>query len=196
MISAIVLAAGLSTRMGSENKLLLPLNGITIIETTLQHLLDAGIEEIIVVTGHEAAEVTAAIQHLPVAIIHNSMYERGMTTSIQKGVEAATGDGYMICLADMFTILSSEYTSLATGFKKHLLFDQDCICIPRYKNEKGNPVIFAASYKTDILLHREMEGCKAIVQSNKKHIRWIDMDTAHILEDLDYPDDYKKICME
>jgi len=196
MLSAIVLAAGLSARMGRENKLLLPLNGKTVIEVTLQQLLETGIEEIIVVTGYEAEKVRAAIKHLPVTIIYNSMYERGMTTSIQKGVETATGNGYMICLADMFAIASSEYASIAAGFEKQLPLDRHCICIPRHKNEKGNPVIFSASYKTDILLHREMEGCKAIIQLNKKHIRWIDMDTAHILEDLDYPDDYKKISME
>ncbi|QEC69113.1 nucleotidyltransferase family protein [Panacibacter ginsenosidivorans] len=196
MVSAIVLAAGLSKRMGNENKLLLPYNGKTIIETTLQHLLDAGIEEIIVVTGHEAQLVSTTIRHLPVIIIYNPLYEKGMTTSIQKGVEVAAGSGYMICLADMFSITALEYISIITAFETQLQNDEKCICVPRYKNEKGNPVIFSAAYRADILQHKEMEGCKKIVEQNKTHIHRIDMQTPHILEDLDYPDDYKKISME
>jgi molybdenum cofactor cytidylyltransferase len=76
MVSAIVLAAGLSKRMGNENKLLLPYNDKTIIETTLQHLLDAGMEEIIVITGHEAKLVSTTIQHLPVTIMHNPFMKK------------------------------------------------------------------------------------------------------------------------
>src|SRR6186997_2110781 len=131
MVSAIVLAAGLSKRMGNENKLLLPYNDKTIIETTLQHLLDAGMEEIIVITGHETKLVSTTIQHLPVTIMHNPFYEKGMTTSIQKGVETATGKGYMICLADMFSITDSEYQSIRITFEKQLLNDERCICIPQ-----------------------------------------------------------------
>ena len=148
MVSAIVLAAGLSKRMGNENKLLLHYNNKTIIETTLQHLLDAGMEQIIVVTGYEAQLVTTTIQHLPVTIIHNPLYEKGMTTSIQKGVEAATGKGYMICLADMLSITALEYQSLTAAFEKQWQMDERCICIPQYKNEKGIPLkVFQKWYK-------------------------------------------------
>jgi CTP:molybdopterin cytidylyltransferase MocA len=65
-----------------------------------------------------------------------------------------------------------------------------------YNNEKGNPVVFSSSYKEEILKHTDMEGCKTIVQSNNQHIQWLDMETDHVLQDLDYPEDYKKIINE
>lgn len=196
MLSAIVLAAGLSKRMGAVNKLLLPYKGSTIIEATLSQILDANIEEVIVVTGHEADLVTSTMQHFPVTIIHNTDYGKGMTTSIQKAVEVAKGNSYMICLGDMFTITSPEYVLLKNNFEKKYEQDDRCICIPRYNNEKGNPVIFSAFYKDAILMHQDMEGCKGIVQANMQHVHWVEMDNPHILEDLDYPEDYKKISNE
>jgi len=196
MLSAIVLAAGSSKRMGAENKLLLPYKSKTIIEATILNILDAGIKEVIVVTGYEADKITMTVQYLPVRLIYNTTYEKGMTTSIQKGVEAARGSGYMICLADMFAITPTEYIKLQTFFDACIAKDEQCICIPRYNNEKGNPVIFSQYYKQPILKHAEMEGCKEIVQANKEHIHWIEMDSRNILQDLDYPEDYKKISAE
>jgi CTP:molybdopterin cytidylyltransferase MocA len=68
--------------------------------------------------------------------------------------------------------------------------------VPRYKNEKGNPVIFSPYYKDAILEHKEMEGCKTILQSNKENIFWVDMPTNHVLQDMDYYEDYEKLIKE
>jgi molybdenum cofactor cytidylyltransferase len=193
MLTAIVLAAGSSKRMGAENKLLLSHKSKTIIETTILQILDAPINEVIVVTGFEADKITMTIQYLPVKIIYNINSKKGMTTSIQKGIESAKGNGYMICLADMLAITAAEYNQLQTFFEECLRKDEQCICIPRFNNEKGNPVIFSSSYKEEILKHADMEGCKTIVQTNKQHIHWLDMETDHILQDLDYPKDYKAL---
>src|SRR5215469_8621721 len=100
MISAILLAAGSSLRMGSVNKLLLPWQGSTIVATTTARLLAAAPEEVIVVTGHQAARIEAALDSLPVRFIHNPSFATGITSSIQKGAGIAKGEGYMICLAD------------------------------------------------------------------------------------------------
>lgn len=196
MMSAIVLAAGLSQRMGNENKLLLPYKGKTILETTLLNILDADINEVIVVTGFEADKITMAIQYLPVKLVYNTSYKKGMTTSIKKGVEAAKGNGYMICLGDMYALSSKNYRQLQSFFADSFSKDAECICIPTYKNEKGNPVIFSSCYKKEIIDHTDMEGCKAIVQSHKDHIHFIEMKEPNVLQDVDYPEDYKKIIAE
>ena len=196
MLSAIVLAAGLSKRMVNINKLLLPYNNKTIIEITLENILASGIDEVIVVTGYEAEKAKAAIQHLPVSIFYNSDYEIGMTTSIQFGIEHAKENGYMICLADMFMITSEEYSLLRKIYEENFLSNLKYIYVPRYNNEKGNPVIFSPYYKDAILKHKEMEGCKAIVQSNKENIFWVDMPTNHVLQDMDYYEDYEKLNRE
>ena len=85
-ISGIILAAGLSTRMG-EPKQLLPFGGSTIIETVIDNLLGSKLSEVIVVVGHEAEKVQARIQHKPVKIVFNPDYQEGMLTSAQYGVK-------------------------------------------------------------------------------------------------------------
>src|SRR3954454_8109956 len=193
MVTAIVLAAGLSQRMGNVNKLLLQYKGKTIIETTLTNILASGIKEVIVVTGHEAEKVKGVIQHLPALVIDNPDYAKGITTSIQHGIEHAKESGYMICLADMFLITSDEYALLKKTFEENFHSNTKYIYIPRYNNEKGNPVIFSPYYKDAIHEHKEMEGCKAIVQANKENIFWVDMPTDHVLQDMDYYEDYEKL---
>ena len=193
MLSAIVLAAGSSKRMNGINKLILPYKNKTIISTVVTNILAAGIEEVIVVVGYEAEKVKEALENLPVIIINNPDHEKGLTTSIQQGVSCAKGNGYMICLSDMVLITPEEYIFLKSSFEKQWLMNAACICVPRYKNEKGNPVIFSSWYKRVILEHGEMEGCKEIVQSNRNNISWVDMQSTHILEDIDYPGDYDKL---
>src|SRR5690349_21645261 len=116
MVTAIVLAAGSSQRMGNVNKLLLPYKDKRIIETTLENIIAAKMNKVIVVTGYEAEKIKTAIQHLPVDIIHNDDFLKGMTTTIQRGIEHAKEGGYMICLADMFMITSNEYALLIKAF--------------------------------------------------------------------------------
>ena len=193
MLTAIVLSAGLSQRMGNINKLLLKYKGKTIIETTLENILASQVDEVIVVTGYEAEKVKEVVKHLPVTIIYNKDYAKGMTTSIQCGVEHAKESGYMICLADMFMITAEEYASLKKVFEKNFTSNPKYIYLPRYNNEKGNPVIFSPYYKDLILEHKEMEGCKAIVQANKGNICWVNMSTDHVLQDMDYYEDYEKL---
>jgi len=193
MVTAIVLAAGSSRRMGNINKLMLQYQGKTIIETTLGNILASGVDEVIAVTGYENEKVKAAIQHSPVTIIHNDDYEKGMTTSIQSGVEGAKEYGYMICLGDMFMITSDEYTLLKKAFEENFRANAEYIYVPRFNNEKGNPIIFSPFYKDAILEHKEMEGCKSIVQAHKENVFWIDMPTGHVLQDMDYYEDYERL---
>jgi molybdenum cofactor cytidylyltransferase len=193
MLSAIVLAAGLSTRMGPDNKLLLYYKNKTVIETVVETILHAGISDIVVVTGHEAEQVQHALRHLPVQFTFNPHYPEGMTSSIRQGAESATGAGYMICLADMVNITAGEYALLKDAFEARILIDEQCICIPKYHEEKGNPVIFSAYYKAAILNNSEAEGCRNIVQANSKHHHFITMPTPHILQDFDYPHEFSRL---
>ena len=190
MLSAILLAAGSSRRMGTTNKLLLPWQNKPIVAVTAANLLAAGFEEIIVVTGHQAAEVTAALNHLPLRLVHNPRFEDGMTSSIQTGISQAGGKGYMICLADMFLITPAEYILLKKAWEQEFSLDDHCIGIPEYQGQKGNPVILPCVLRSEILSHEEKEGCKEIVRNNSKHQFRISMPTDHILRDLDLPEEY------
>jgi molybdenum cofactor cytidylyltransferase len=190
MLSAILLAAGSSRRMGANNKLLLPWKGRPIVAVTAANLLAAGLDEVIVVTGYESIAVVAALGSLPIRLVHNPRFEEGMTSSIQAGVAKAAGTGYMICLADMVLITPAEYALLAMAWEKQYALDDHCIGIPEYKGEKGNPVILPAAFRGEILLHPEKEGCKETVRLHRPHHFRIDMPTDHILTDIDRPEEY------
>lgn len=191
MLSAILLAAGLSARMEGKNKMLLPFDGRTVIEKVVENIVASGSGEVIVVTGRDALTVHDLLQYSPVKIIYNNDFADGMTTSIQQGIHTANGNGYMICLGDMPFITPQEYRKLNESFEEQRRTNEACICIPGYKNQKGNPVIFSSFYKKQILEHTNMQGCKEIVQANKQNIHVIEMFTDNILRDIDTTDDYK-----
>ena len=192
MISAIVLAAGLSARMEGKNKMLLPFDGKTVIEKVVANIIASGIGEVIVVTGRDALTVHDLLQYSPVKIIYNNDFADGMTTSIQQGIYAANGDGYMICLGDMPFITSQEYRKLCTSFEEQRRTNEACISIAEYKNQKGNPVIFSSFYKKQILDHPNMDGCKEIVQDNKENVFVVEMASGNILKDIDTLEDYNE----
>ena len=193
MLSVIVLAAGLSRRMGIENKLLLPFQGKTIIETTIANILKADIGEVIVVVGHEAEKVKAVIENYPLSIIENPDFEMGMTTSIQTGIRTSPNSAYMICLSDMVLIEPEEYRFLVQQFLESYKQDEKVIVLPVFEGKRGNPVIFSSFYKKDILDTTDTEGCRSVVQVHKKHVKLIEMPTNHILQDVDFKEDYERI---
>jgi len=193
MVSAIVAAAGLSSRMGPVNKMLLPYGASTVAAHTVCRVLDAGLREVIVVAGHEAEKVEQALEGLSVRIVVNEQYEKGLSSSLRAGVAAAGGTGYMLCLADMVRIESSEYRHLAEAFDRQVEQDPRTICLPRYRGERGNPVIFSAFYRNELLEQAGGEGFRSVVQRHRQHILWVEMEGPHVLEDLDSPGDYERL---
>jgi molybdenum cofactor cytidylyltransferase len=163
------------------------------VETTVGRILDAGIEEVVVVTGRDAEQITSLLQSLPVRIVFNPGFARGLTGSIQTGVRHARGNGYMICLADMVLVTPAEYSLLANHFNRQQALDPQCICQPVYKGQKGNPIIFADWYKEAIAAHQPAEGCREIVQMHAGHVHPVEMALDNILQDIDNPADYERL---
>lgn len=192
MVTAIVLAAGLSERMG-RNKLLLEYSGKTVIEMTIGNIMEGGIDEVVVVTGHEADQLRSALNIPGVRFVHNVDYRRGMTSSIQCGIREVKGSGLMICLGDMFLVNGNEYALLKQAYEQNVSAKPALICLPRYQGAKGNPVIFAPYYKQVILQHTDPDGCKNIIREFQENITWVEMPTGHILQDLDYEEDYSNL---
>jgi len=195
MITAIVLAAGSSRRMGKDNKLLLPMQNQTVIETVVDHLLELSDIEIIVVLGHEADRVQSVLGSRKVKMVINQDHLKGMTTSIQCGIRAAAPDslGYLICLADLPLISSTTYQSIVQAFLKRLAKQTSCILIPTYQSKKGHPIVFARHFKEAILNNTFMEGCKNIIQANPQDLYFLQSNDPSIILDMDTPSDYQKI---
>ncbi len=192
MLTAIVLAAGSSRRMG-RNKLLLPYRGKPLLTYVVGNILTAKVGPVIVVTGYEAPLIGETLKGLPVKIVHNPRYETGMTGSIQTGITHADGEGYMICLSDMALIAPEEYTLLKKAFDKQHRRDKACIIQPTYDNQVGNPVTFSAFWRQAILEHPDPEGCKDIVRSHPDNIYRLEMNSSSVLQDLDWPEDYDQL---
>ncbi len=194
MLNVILLAAGQGLRMGGPNKLLLPFRGRTVFETTLEQLCAADIGDVFVVSGHQRNELLPLLTGFAVQEIFNPDYARGMTSSIRAGVRSAVNERpYMICLADMPMISTASYKLLATSFLNIYSHDPSAILLPRFGQSRGNPVLFADSYREAILQHSDPEGCRGIVQANEQHLHWVQMPDDGILRDLDTPNDYAKL---
>lgn len=194
MITAIVLAAGMSRRMG-KNKLLLPFSGKTMLEATIDHILAAGALETIVVTGHDAEHIRPLLDSRPVKVVFNPDFSSGMTSSIQAGIRAAAADstGYMICLADMPLIEPAVYRLLAQTFEEHPVKMPRLILQPEYRGQAGNPVVFSGFFRAALLALDAPEGGKPVVQANRDCLLRIPVDTDAVLRDADTPEAYEAI---
>ncbi len=194
MISAIILAAGLSRRMGSQNKLLLPIRGKPMVRWVAEALCEVDGVSVSVVLGYEADRVRESLRGLELTCVENPSFERGMTTSIKCGVSASAENakGFMICLSDLPNMTAGEYAYLLQEFLMQLVQDEACIGLPVYQGKKGNPVIFSSSYRSAILEHTEMEGCKQIVKTHAEHVHLIEMSSPNCLHDIDTPSAYQE----
>ncbi len=187
-ISAILLAAGTSSRMGKRNKLFIPFDGKPMFIRCLEEIVGAAPAEIIVVTGYEHERVKHSLPASASAkVVENSHYDIGMTSSIQAGVRTCDPGthAFMICLSDMPLIKSEDYRLLMDFFKESKQRSTTPIVAPSYKGRRGNPIIFDCSYRQEILDHREAEGCRKIVKDNSRQQFLRDFDRSQFLMDFD-----------
>ncbi len=190
-ISAIVLAAGLSRRMGSENKLLLKFKTESILKTTIRNLLAADVDEIIVVLGHEADLVAEEIKEFKVKSVLNPTFQNGMNGSIKKGINTAgeNANAFMICLADQPLISSKVYNTIIENFKHEYSKDNRIIQVPYFKSHRGNPACFSAIYKDKLMNNPSQSGARQVIEENIEKMIKITLDEESILLDIDYPND-------
>lgn len=195
MIAAIVLAAGQSTRMGAENKLLLPFRGSTVVAASVDAVLVSGVAETIVILGHEADRVREALTGRPVNFVHNPDYRQGMATSIHAGIRsAAEGTGtVMICLSDLPLVETTELRRLVEAFQQA---DSLSLAVPTFQGRRGNPVMFDMRYKEEILHTRgAVGGCKSLIERYPDEVLEVEMSTDHVLQDIDTMDAYRRIAV-
>jgi molybdenum cofactor cytidylyltransferase len=189
MISAVLLAAGESRRMG-EFKQLLSFRGKTFVESCIDNLILSRVDEIIVVTGHRAADVRSAAGERAVTFAHNSEYRLGMSSSIKRGVEAASSEcrALVIALVDQPHVGPEIINRLIETFDSGAL-----IAIPTYRGSRGHPIILNSSLKDEILSMKAAEGLRKVVRSHQGDTVYVSAESSAVLEDCDYPEDYQYI---
>ena len=180
-----------------QNKLLKKWNGRTIFQVTLEEVLACGLEEIIVVTGNDEGELLQIINSndYPLQTIFNSEFSKGMTTSIQAGVKAASPDthGFMICLADMPRLRTEDYKVLLSHFVNSCHPGEKCIIVPEVVGRRKNPVIFSKEFKDDILTHNNMDGCREIIRDNSPFTHAVTFNDIRPFSDIDTPEDFREL---
>ena len=193
-IAAILLTAGLSSRMEGENKMLLPLSDSTVVQKTYEQLLASEVDELVVVTGRESDSIQLRIKNYEsdqTRFVYNPDYEKGLTTSIQAGLRAVNqADAVMICLGDMPLIKAEDYRFLMDSFANQ---KESSIQVPVYQGQKGNPVIFGQKHFEEILNHTEMNGCSGVVQRNLESVCRIQVSSDRFIQDIDTPNDYQRL---
>ena len=194
-VSAVVLAAGLSTRMKGRQKLFLPYDGTTIVERVIQQVSRSRVHETIVVSSPDTHARLSGVLQTTQKLVTNLEHRSGMTSSIKAGVAACSpqSDGFMICLGDMPLIQTDDYNLLLKGFSGKLKSVNRLIVVPTHDGRRGNPIIFSASFKEDLLNHPEPEGCKAILKSFPDSIESISLSSRCIFQDVDDPDSYQQL---
>ncbi len=194
MVSAILLGAGMSKRMGNLNKLLLPFEESSVLLNSLNQLLASTIDEVILVLGFDykiIKEITP--KHSKLIITNNEAYETGMTSSIKTGIRRAnvSSSHYLICLGDMPLISTQIYNAMLESIKGNK--STDLIFRPEFKGIPGHPVCFSASYKEELLACQALNGCQSVIKNNESKQLTINIDDESVLMDIDTIEDFEAI---
>jgi molybdenum cofactor cytidylyltransferase len=196
MITALVPAAGLSTRLG-RNKLLLSFRGKSVISCAIDTLLDSAVDEIIVILGHEADQVRAAIGEKRVRFVENRDYQEGLGSSVRAGFAAISVQttAVMIYLADQPLLESGEVNSLIRLFAEADKANKS-IVVPFFRGQRGNPVIVNSSYRASVLAATGETGCRRVIKQHPDQVLAAEMETDHVVRDIDTMEAYDRLLAD
>jgi molybdenum cofactor cytidylyltransferase len=191
VIAAIVLAAGASTRMGRQ-KLTLPMpDGRPLVRVAVEQVLAAGLDDTVVVLGGDAEAVGAALAGLPIRAVTNPRYAEGQSTSLRAGLEALRSGttAALVALGDQ-PLPDPAVIGRLVGA---LSGPGRAIALPRYRDGRGNPVLFAASVFDELLAVTGDRGGRDVVARDPRRVAEVLVD-APMPADIDTPADYEAAC--
>ncbi len=193
--SAVVLAAGLSRRMGAPNKLLLPIAGQPMIRHVVETLVASDFAQIVVVLGYQALEVGAAIRSLGVRVVHNEQFESGQVSSVRAGLAALTPatDAVMVCLGDQPLLTSVDIQLLKRAFVER---ERGSILVPMYGERRGNPVVLDWPSAQETLKRGTNFGCRHFMEENAERVCLWQASSDHFIRDVDQPADYQALLVQ
>ena len=190
----ILLAAGMSQRMGGLNKLLLPINGVPMVRHMALTLAAFADVPTVVVLGHEAQRVAAVLDGIALTIITNVQYQSGQMSSVTAGLIAAgQATDYMICLADLPLLTTADCAALCVAHKKAGVGQ---ITVPVQRKDgifvrRGNPIIIPASARHKIIKEETNLGCRGLLDNHPKLIYPFDSCANGFYVDIDTQDAFR-----
>jgi molybdenum cofactor cytidylyltransferase len=213
-IAAVLLAAGRSRRMGAF-KPLLPFGARTVVETCVNSLLAAGVAEVVVVVGHRAEEVRAALAHLPVRFALNAEAGSEMGVSIARGVEAlsegdevgggevrggataaagaATAAGAtLIALADHPAVRAGEIVEVIAAHRR----TGARVVVPEWRGRGGHPVLVSLALRASLLNLDAAGGLRALFERHAGEVLRLPVASEYVARDMDTWEDYRALHVE
>ncbi len=188
-IGAVILAAGQSRRMGKP-KLILPWGNRTVIEQVVSTLRQAGIDDILLVTGGSREQVEQALVDYKVSFAYNEKYEtHEMLTSLQAGILASDPalNALLVVLGDQPAIRSEVFESIVEKYYQ----EPTSLIIPSYRMRRGHPWLVDKRLWDELLEMPAEKTLRDFLVAHNQDITYVVVDTPTILSDIDTPDDYE-----
>ncbi|MBT8168075.1 nucleotidyltransferase family protein [Phaeobacter gallaeciensis] len=186
-VTAIILAAGLSRRMGALNKLLLPVGDVPLIRKMVD-VYSTAVGSVLVVTGHQASEVETVLAGSSVKTVFNTEYRNGQPTSVACGLRAASNaDAVLIGLGDQPLLSADDIHALLVT---HFSADRSRISIPMNGDQRGNPIVVPDNLFARLLADPKSPGCREFTRTHPEHVQFHPLASAGYYTDLDTPEAY------
>ncbi|MDE2299073.1 MAG: nucleotidyltransferase family protein [Burkholderiales bacterium] len=191
VIGAVLLAAGSGSRLGGRPKSLLELGGVPLIRRQLIALSGAGVDEVVVVLGHHAPAIEAAVRDFPVTLARNPAPDDGQASSVRVGLQALSArlDAVIVALADQPLVNAQDITDLIGAFKKR---GTAAMVVPRVAGEPGNPVIFEAALRDEWLAGDVNAACRRWREEHPERVHWFDTTNSRYRVDIDTAEDLQR----
>ncbi len=187
MISAVVLAAGQSKRMGRP-KMALPWGNVTVLGKVVQTLQSAGLDEILVVVGGAREETEKIAAACKVKTVENPRPGE-MLESIQIGLRALNDEAALIALGDQPQIEAETARRIVAAWKA----SGAGIVVPSYENRRGHPWLIARAHWEEILaMPAGRASMRDFFRAHSSAIRYVPVNSPSVLQDIDTPEDYQK----
>ena len=189
MITAIVLAAGESKRMG-EPKLLMPWGKSTVLQTVIYTLQASGVNDILVVTGGARQQIESLVGKSVQTIFNKDYANEEMLVSVQVGLEAKMREASaaLICLGDQPQVQERSVRLVCEMFQRN----KSRIVVPSYENKRGHPWLVARPLWDDLLKMKSPKTPHDFLKAHAKEIKYVNLDTPSVIQDVDTQEDYLK----
>jgi len=192
MLSLIVLAAGKSTRMRGENKLLAKIGGKPMIRRVVESALASMVDEVIVVVGWEAKKIMDALNNLPCRFVVNKEFRTGQSSSVKVGLKEIRGsaDAVLVLPGDVALIDADSINMVVNAYKNR----KSPIVVAAHSGRSGHPVLLSKELFNEIeRIDEATFGLKSVVKRHESGAQMVETGSERVLRDVDTPEDLKLV---
>ncbi len=190
-VVAVILAAGMSRRMGAQNKLLLTIEGQPMVRHVVLAALASRCHKVLVVVGHEAECVRQVLCDLPVEFVLNPAFAEGIGASVRAGAQAVSRQqAVLFCLADMPGVSARVIDRLVEAFETNRGFMGFA---PVFNGKRGNPVLWVPGCVSRLREAAGDEGAWGLLRQYRDRVMAVEVTSEWVMVDLDTPDDFWRV---